>query len=60
VEVAIPGRAPLHVPARERAWRLTAAWAERHPPVAVAIFEALEAFEASWRAQAPTPEEVPR
>jgi hypothetical protein len=58
VKVEVPGRSPLHVPARERAWRLTAAWAERHPPVAVALLEGLEAFERCWRAQAPTPEEV--
>jgi len=57
--ITIPGRdRPVEVPGRALAWAGFLRWAARRSAAALATFEALEAFEASWRAQAPTPEEL--
>lgn len=54
VEIRLPDRGPVQVPGSRLAWRAFIEWACRRSEAAVAVFEALETFERTWRAEAPT------
>lgn len=59
IAVLLPGRnRPVVIAPSEASWRAMARWVARQPEAGRALFEALAAFEASWRAEAPTAEEA--
>lgn len=59
LEVVLPNRnRPVVVPGRRQAWIGFIGWVTRRPEAASAAFAALEAYERTWRAEAPTLAEV--